>query len=366
MTAASRVLIAELDSPAQHDRFATREARDAIAELSGMLRIGMLISGDVLVTDAMILDGSYFITLGPEGILRELGASSSRYPLVITGPHDSLRAGLDARRADEGFRWSLPQIDDARQVSVDVSRAWDDWIRLTEQGVIRYEKQSGMQTPVRLGELPQHLVGIREQILDSGVASIRRRSEAFAVIEGRPWSEDTKAAVRRWWNDAYLRMIAENASADWVSFESEASHAPLARSGDAEIPLSAGLVGWARRSTAATIAVAWDTTGTQRAALHRRPTAGRMRNLAFAATQTTSAPSRPGVLAGSSLKLVAAFAVIVLALPFFDIGSAANPWTWVAFAGAIATTVPFDSLRALLGLLEPDPLVRLVLHRGGA
>ncbi|WP_311243188.1 hypothetical protein [Microbacterium sp. WCS2018Hpa-23] len=364
MSAASRMLISELDSPAQRDRF-TGDARQAITELTGMLRIAMLISGEVLVTDAMLLDGEYFMTLGPAGVLRELGGSQSRYPLVVTGRHDSLRAGLDARLADHDFLWSLRRPPAGDDIPADVRQTWDDWLRYVDQGLIRYERQDGPLAPMPIGAArvptPDHL----QQLRDANLGEIRRRSTALAVIDALPWNDADRDGVRRWWNDAYLRLIAESAAADWVSFESRAKHAPIRRTGDVDLEVSAALMTWARESNPTTIAVAWDATARQRDDLQAKPTRWRMRNLAFSATQVSSAPSRPGILLGSALKLFAAAAVVALALPVLQIGGADNPWTWVAFAAAIATTVPFDALKALIALIKPDRRVILVLHREG-
>ena len=92
-----------------------------------------------------------------------------------------------------------------------------------------------------------------------------------------------------------------------------------------------------------------------------------MRNLAFSASQVTAAPSRPGVLYGSYAKLAIALVLVALAVPGLDVGKIDSPLTWIAFVGVVATTVPFDSLAALVRLLAKEPRARLVLHtRGGA
>lgn len=366
MAAATRVLIAELDSPAQSDRFAQRGARTALTELTGMLRIGVLVSSRILVTDAMLLDGAYFVALGPEGVLRELGAAQGRYPLTITGVHASLREGLESRLADPAFRWSLTGVGGAGSVAPDVRRSWDDWLRVVESGVVQYEQQTGGKAPLRTGPPPVRTPESLMAVAGSGLAELRHRSSAWRVIDGLSLDAQEREDVRRWWNDAYSRMIAENAAADWVSFDAETLSALTARRQDVELPLSSALVEWARESTPATIAVAWDASHAQRRRLHARPTWARVRDLAFATTRVVSAPSRISVLLASVAKLAVALVVVALALPGLQIGSIDSPWTWIGFAGAIATTVPFDALWALRELLVRDPRARLVLHRGGA
>ena len=73
---------------------------------------------------------------------------------------------------------------------------------------------------------------------------------------------------------------------------------------------------------------------------------------------------RRGVIFGSLIRLALALCVVALAIPGVGIGSLDNPWTWLAFVGVIATTVPWDALVALLGLLRRDPRATLMLHRG--
>ncbi len=368
MSAAARVLIAELDSPAQAHLFQEAEragdVRAAIAELTGMLRIGMLVSSEILVTDAMLLDGAYFATLGPEGVMRELGATPGRYPLTITGVHPTLREGLEARLANDDFRWSLPALGGTTEVPADTRRAWDEWLRFVETGIIRYEQQVGGDAPLRTGPPPAPSPEALLVIAAARLDEVRSRSVAWQRIDALPLDDVDKAAVRRWWGDAYLRMIAENAGADWVTFGAEADGHLARAARDVELPLSTVLVEWARESTPATIAVAWDASHRQRHSLRERPTWSRMRGLAFAATQVTAVQSRGSVLLTSIAKLVVALCVVALAVPGLGIGSVDNVWTWIAFVGAIATTVPFESLGALRELLARDPQARFVLHRG--
>ncbi|MCK8477091.1 hypothetical protein [Microbacterium aurugineum] len=365
MAAASRVLIAELDSPAQARLFESG-AREAIAELTGMLRIGMLVSTEILVTDAMLLDGAYFAALGPDGVMRELGASPARYPLTITGVHPTLRDGLQARLQNEDFRWSLPALRGAVDVPEDVRRVWDEWLRLVETGIIRYEQQTVGGAPLRLARMPAVSPDERLLVEEARLDEIRHRSRAWLEIDRLPLSEPSREIVRRWWSDAYLRMIAENAGADWVTFGAETAGPLVLGEHDVEVPLSTALVAWARESTAATVALAWDASGRQRRSLRARPSWSGMRALAFAATQVAAVPSRQSVLRTSIAKLLIALFVVALAVPGFGIGSVDNVWTWAAFVGVIATTVPFESLGALRGLLARDPRVRFVVHRGAA
>lgn len=362
----SRVLIAELDSPAQAERFAERGARTATIELTGMLRIGVLVSKTVLVTDAMLLDGSYFMPLGPAGVLRELGASGVRYPLTITGTSASLREGLRARMEDPAFRWSLAELGAAREIPLSIRRRWDDWLDAVESGFITYEQQPRALPPLRLGPAPVRSEAARTQIVTTGLGDVRFRSAARRVVDELDLVAGERADVRRWCNDAYLRMIAENAGADWISFETDGA-APLALGPrGVELPLSSALITWARDSSSATIAVARDASRDQQEALRRRTDWTRMRDLAFTASQTTSAQSRPGVLYTAYAKLSIAVVLVALAVPGLEVGAINRPLTWISFVGVIATTVPFDSLAVLIRLLAKEPRARLLLHSRGS
>lgn len=360
---ATRILISELDSPAQAARFAAHGTHAALAEFTGMLRVGMLVSSTVLVTDAMLLDGEFFITIGPDGLLRELGTTPARFPLVVTGTAATLRDGLRNRIENPAFQWSLPGVDGESGAAASVRHAWDQWLRYEETGVLRYERQTSASAPIRLGGYPDIPSDVVERIRSIGLDQERYRSQAWAMIDQLDLTGEHRDAVRAWWTDAYLRMIAENAEADWVSFDTDTALPLALRPRDVSLPLSLSLLDWARESTAATIGVAWDASGRQRQRLHEKPTWPRMRDLAFAVTRVASAESRRGVLFGSAAKVAIALVVVGLALPGLEIGSIDSPWTWIAFVGAIATTIPFDALLALLGLLQRDPRARLVLHR---
>ncbi|WP_460800576.1 hypothetical protein [Microbacterium sp. GXF6406] len=192
---ARRILIAELDSPAQAQRFSEKGARAAITELTGMLRVGVLVSGSILVTDAMLLDGEYFMTLGPEGVLNELGATRAAFPLTITGPDADLRAGLDRRRRNPDFRWSMAAARDG-QVSREILRRWDAWIDLVESGTVRYEQQLSVDASLRTGEPPVASEQERLLIEHARLGEERYRSEAWRKIDLLDVDDETRQRIR--------------------------------------------------------------------------------------------------------------------------------------------------------------------------
>lgn len=142
-SAANRILIAEMDSIAQRARYDTKDHHVATTELSGMLRIGRLVSEHILLTDAMVLDGSYFMRLGPEGVIRELGATEAQFPLTITGHYSSLREGLEVRLANADFVWSLENFRQGHEAPSSITNTWQQWLDYVERGIVRYEQQNG-------------------------------------------------------------------------------------------------------------------------------------------------------------------------------------------------------------------------------
>ncbi|EXJ51335.1 hypothetical protein [Microbacterium sp. MRS-1] len=152
-----RLLIAEFDSPAQARSFDDRDPAVALRELTQRLRVGMIVAESVVVTDAMVLDGSYFLALGPSGVLRDLGLSTVQLPLLITGRAISLAQALEDRRADPEHLWASAGFVPSRRwyPPESVLRVWDEWIDAEERGLLRYEQQEiSSSTVMRFGDLP--------------------------------------------------------------------------------------------------------------------------------------------------------------------------------------------------------------------
>jgi hypothetical protein len=356
--AASRILIAELDSPAQRARFDKVGPRQAIIELTGMLRIGMLVSHTVLVTDAMLLDGTYFITLGPDRVLRELGASESRYPLVVTGVAPNLRESLQTRLDNPNFLWSLAAVQSGELAPATVRDTWQQWIRYVDDGIIHYVQQTDAVGHLMLGDPPfDHDT---DPNLISELKTQPFRSTAWAAIDEHITGTD-REQIRDWWNSGYLQMIARNASADWITFEHGTSISAAQRRGEIQLP--SRLIEWARTAGSPTVAVAWDSSRHQRERLHAKPSWARMRDLAYTATQTGAASSRRSVLLDSGFKVLIAIVAVLIAAPGVEFSTVDHPLTWIIFLGVIISTIPYDSLAALLGLFKRDNRAALILQR---
>ena len=133
-----RLLIAEFDSQAQAHVFAAApDPRAAISELTQRLRVGTIVASRVVLTDAMVLDGSYFLTLGPEGVIRELGASVAELPLLVVGRARSLTEALEHRRSRPDHLWASAGLVASREWDPpeNVLRSWERWTDAAASGV---------------------------------------------------------------------------------------------------------------------------------------------------------------------------------------------------------------------------------------
>lgn len=73
----NNIMVFELDSINQASKFGIAGSKAAaIKEITGMIRSALVFSGELLVTDSMLLDGFYFQEIGPHGLASELGVSS--------------------------------------------------------------------------------------------------------------------------------------------------------------------------------------------------------------------------------------------------------------------------------------------------
>lgn len=356
MSYAGEVLIADLDSPAQLERFRNQvSSGSAIAELTGMVRVARLISSRILVTDAMLLDGTYFMSLGPEGVLQELGANRSDFPFVVTGTASTLRESLDSRLNNPNFTWSLPEMGNNQEPSQLLIARWNEWIRLVESGVIEYRVQ--VPTAEMKFARPPLTESSSQRIIED-LRDISRRSEAWAAIDESSLNDGEKQAVRSWWNSAYLQLIASNAGADWISFSANADQVANRSSNTLRVPKR--LVSWARDSAPATVAIAWDTTANLRSTFERKPTWSSLRNLAFALTQTTQSSSRRMVIAESIVKIIVTGFVVLFALPDFEETAFYASFVWAIFGFVALTSLPYRAIKNLVVLMIPDPATLIV------
>lgn len=356
----ARVLVAELDTIAQKERFERVGPAQACKEITAMLRVGRLLCGKILVTDMMILDGSYFMLLGPEGVMRELGASDGSFPLTVTGSQKSLALGLESRLGNTSTIWQtgkdLQESATARQKNV-----WDEWVEFENKGLIRYEQQIRKFELAVVPDLPDCLTNTGNTEILSTLNATKTRSDAFQAIEQSLLKGQDKELVSSWWNSRYLKGIALVAEADWLQFESNGPLDTPIRHDMGSLSLPQNLLQWANSATSATIAVAWDRTVQERRALRKKQRHREMKALCFAAMASTGGDSRSQVLGQSAFKLFVGLALVAIGLPFIHLNALIESLPWIAFAVLVVSTLPFRDIVLLAVNLVPDKQAQLLL-----
>jgi hypothetical protein len=360
-----RVLISELDSLVQARLFRASRSRpeDAIETLTAYLRVGSLVADRVVITDAMLLDGAYFLTLGPTGVAAALGRGAGPLPLLVTSPHASLAEALRSRLRKRGFQWSLDSTPlgraaGAKRWPTSTASAWQEWISASERGLIDVEMQ--VDEPLTMLFPPAPSVSARARAVEKALRREKARSEALKTLRLANIPADDEIALRDWWSDAYVGLLARRARADWISFDS-AEGAPA---GYERIPMPSALVEWARRAGPASFSLGWDASQRRREMLLARPSWTRMRDLAFVATAVSRPASRRRVLVSAAVSVVFATAAVIVDSPFWGDSDAAQPVTWLAFAVVLVTTFPVTALRNLWGLLARESRATLTVRTG--
>ncbi len=359
-----RLLIAEFDSPAQARSFDDRDPAVALRELTQRLRVGMIVAESVVVTDAMVLDGAYFLALGPSGVLRDLGLSTVQLPLLITGRAISLAQALEDRRADPEHLWASAGFVPSRRwyPPESVLRVWDEWIDAEERGLLRYEQQEiSSSTVMRFGDLPT--LSVSGTAFAARLRRTAKRSVAENMLRLSVLTHEERAVLRDWWSDAYMRLIAENARADWLSFRGSHASRPEERQGAVMLALPERLKTWAEMATPAAVAEARGCTTALRKRLVEHPRQSSVRSLAYVAMAQAPRPRRRNVVIASSVRVLVAAILIVFALPFLPWLASDGPFAWIVFAIVAATTIPYGAMRDIALLMVREPHAVLVLHR---
>lgn len=84
-TSHSRIMVTNFDAVAQADMWLRRGSDEATELLLGILRTSVLLGGQLVVDRNQLLDGVFFLSLGPDGVAEALGLSRDAVlPLVVT------------------------------------------------------------------------------------------------------------------------------------------------------------------------------------------------------------------------------------------------------------------------------------------
>ncbi|WP_235780596.1 hypothetical protein [Sinomonas notoginsengisoli] len=374
-------MIAEFDSLAQWDtleRAASPSA--AIAELTGMLRIALALSGRVLITESMLLDGWYFLRLGPHGVTAQLGLAPTALPLTVTGIGEDLRSSLARKRQDPHFIWQSLARPSGYASMHALGGKWEPWVAATESGTMDYERvgenvrefrlederiQPGLQHPASV-DLLQRVSKVASR--SSYVRIMAEERTALGSLddpeENSARSEDL-ATLHEEWSRNYSQHIARWNRANWIKLSGDASAA--GEQGNSEsivLRIPSNFADTMKECTAGAFALALSTLGTAQAALRDDPTTARLRGVAFSSLAVLTAPNRQSVKIAGYLRLTLALFAIVTAIPGFAVDFFGLSGPWLAFAAVALATMPWSDVKILCSLLKVEQHMDVVFFRG--
>ena len=235
------LLVSEFDSPFQ--AAAWHAARDdgalpaARHRFVGVLRLAALLADDLLVTDAQLLDGTFFLDLGPIGVAAALGlAPTDPLPFVVVTGHADLGEALTSRLPESGssFRWSS-----WRELPAGVARERaEEWAR-APLPLRPYSRHMDLATHLASGS-PAGSAGIDRHVERAltlaerlgADPALRPRSEFLAGLDDdRDLDAAERALLADWWQVAYALALADQHGARWLQVVPPAAPASRRRRG---------------------------------------------------------------------------------------------------------------------------------------
>ena len=246
--------LVNLDSVAQRDAFDNDEVQ-ALESLTGVLRIGSLLTGTLLMTDAQVLDGVLLQRVGPRGVSQRIGIGWEIFSRCAT-LEESLAAFFDPEgptlryielssilgygqkeRAEMGKKIASFPSETFRSMCVEVgtvgavcsvlresgvddqnlenlTRYWESWIDEDRSGgiVVRHKPISRLSMVDQADRKPLSTIirnsGDISKILNE-VKTSATRSEIRAVILELGLSEEETTAAREWLDAVYVCSIAK-------------------------------------------------------------------------------------------------------------------------------------------------------------
>ncbi len=376
-----RILIAELDSMAQRARFDSRPDATALRELTGMVRTAYLLSDRIVVTDAMLLDGIYFMHMTPDRIAVALGVAPYELPMTVLSGFSRLGDALDAKRSARDQIWQTGDRVEVPGWPERVVEAQRQWIESAEAGVFDIEPfaDSGedragsgfvrsVPDPDWVAALPAGPAALLAQALAAPSRSVFETAHDASVaaleVGGASGERAALGAVADWWRGAYLDEVAERNGVDWIRFDAAADHAvandaDVSGQGRRHFLLAGSVVDHVREMPPGAFGAARYAARESRAAFMERQTPRRLRGLAFSVVAGLTAPRRGRVLAASASRLVLAVAVVVVSLPFLPSTLWGMEMAWLAFGAAVVATVPWQDLMTIVTLTDPRGAAQL-------
>lgn len=173
-TPVDRVLVFELDSVRQKERFEALGPQQAIREITGMIRAALLLSERLNITDTMLFDGVYFAHMPPSKLAAALGVHTAELPLTVLCRKQTLKETTHAILSNLGFTW---QIED-REMRAAHLLAWT-----ALDGLLSIEPQGALGAfPAPLGAWEASLSSEAKTLLNK-VRVLTRRSDVYNLCE---------------------------------------------------------------------------------------------------------------------------------------------------------------------------------------
>lgn len=338
----SRVLVLELDSVRQAERFRAAESpQQAIREITGMIRMALLVSEHILITDSMLIDGVYFAHMPPEDLAAALGVHSADLPMTVLTAASTLEGAVRSKRRDRAFRWQVePELRKAH---------WAAWTALGPRLTLEPQGRLAPFTDPSPEWVAQLSPAARAHL--AAARALTSRSLFYALSDAAQRAHPNDPGIREirlWWDTAYLIAIADGNRANWLRFDEPHGERDgldsRAAQGRRRVHLAAHVTKTATEVTPPVFGTIRYTTRTQRAAVLEKPTGYRMRSLSYAIQKSVTTHSRTRAFISAALRVVLAGLAIVAALPLLP--DVLNGWNvaWLVFAAAAIASLPYDAI----------------------
>lgn len=364
---AASILVADFDSVRQaqlwRDAADDRGAGAAREDFASFLRFVHVIGADVALPAPMLLDGAFFLLLGPDGIRQILAIDGGQpLPLAVTCTDESLRAWHDARASNPAFVWSSQAPLEAAGWTPDmIEQRRRAWIEAGEHDAFEVHQVTGPfpfdEEIASLSPLP----GLGDEC--ARLRTIRRRSDVAHLLETSDLAADDVDALWDWWSWAYSSSLARQHGAEWMEFRPNArvTTASAATRGGSGIRVEGSLVRRLGAMSSYRYAALLESTVGAREEWQRGRQTWALRTLSMVVADQ-SVPAETWI---RSCVKTGLWAVVLLILAVSSLASLAFPdvaWLLaVPVLGIVVTDVPWQQLQTLLARRpsEMDALVHV-------
>lgn len=216
----ARMLVADFDSVRQAELWTATGREPALQRWRAALRAADLLSQEIVVTDAQLLDGIYFLLLGPDGIAETLGRGrDERIPIRVMARNADLGAAWHTMRCSNGFRSSSEHAARSGGVAVEIleegRQAWIDAVAAARLEVTVWANDFPFGAV--MAAMPDPATSRCDAVVEE-LRSITNRSTAIAFIDAQVHPAE-RPVVRRWWDEAYAGALARQHGAAWISLD---------------------------------------------------------------------------------------------------------------------------------------------------